>query len=161
MSKISICLITIICAGLITGCGSTASVVQPYAIELIGDVRYEVSDIEVEADNVPEHFVAAIRGHLRAELLKQTMLADQHVEGTHILSIVITEYRMRSGITRAMWGVFAGKDGVDGIVTVLDASSGEAVGKFHVKSYNVMAVGNEDDVARMFAREVAKSITKT
>lgn len=54
-----------------------------------------------------------------------------------------------------MFGVFAGKDGVDSEVIVKN-STGEVIGKSTVSSYNLMAIGDMQDVARMHAEEIAK-----
>jgi hypothetical protein len=58
-----------------------------------------------------------------------------------------------------MFGIFAGKDGVDSTVDVVDARTGKVVGSSTVSSYNVMAVGEQEDVARMHAEEIARFLS--
>lgn len=56
-----------------------------------------------------------------------------------------------------MFGIMAGKDGMNSTITATAASDPTRVlGESTVSSYNVMAVGGEDDIPRMHAAEIAK-----
>ncbi len=57
-----------------------------------------------------------------------------------------------------MFGVLAGKDGIEGDVTVHDAATGEVISKLTASSFKILAVGSDDDVARMFAEQVAMAL---
>jgi len=118
--------------------------------------KYSVRSIEDKSENtVPEQFLEAIKGYLKAELKKRDMIAEEKSVPDRELAIQVTYYRMRSGFTRMMFGVMAGKDGVTSTVNVLNAKTGEILGTSGVDTYNVLAVGGEQDVARMHAEEIA------
>jgi NADH/NAD ratio-sensing transcriptional regulator Rex len=99
--------------------------------------------------------IAALRGHLESELRKRSRLSSA-AEGAARVRIDVVNYRMRSGFARSMFGVMAGKDGVGSKVTVLGTSTDEVLGESEVSTFNVMAVGGEDDIARMHGVEIAK-----
>ncbi len=66
---------------------------------------------------------------------------------------------MRKGMTRMMFGVFAGKDGIDSTVNVYSPDGSQVLGSSEVSSYNVMAVGSQDDIARMHGDEIVKFLS--
>ena len=73
------------------------------------------------------------------------------------IDIKVIEFRMRSGVTRMMFGIFAGKDGIASEVSVRDSSQ-KVLGSSTVSTFNVMAVGGEEDIARMHAEEIARTL---
>jgi hypothetical protein len=145
---------------LIAACGSTSQIRQPIepvsAATAVFTVDKPVNAVPKESDQPPEHFLNAVASYLRTELAKNGRLAK---EGDNALTIDtrVTEFRMRSGFTRQMFGIFAGKDGIASDVSVRDAA-GKVVGNSTVSTYNVMAVGGEEDVARMHAEEIARTL---
>lgn len=143
---------------LVTGCASSHVVTKPMEPATgSSQETYFISTIDDKSEHVvPEHFLEAIRGYLKAELTKRNMIAEDKSVADRELQIQVTYYRMRSGFTRMMFGVMAGKDGVTSTVNVLNAKTGEVIGTSDVNTYNVMAVGGEQDVARMHAEEIAK-----
>ena len=142
---------------LIAACSSTHVVkkpIQPFTESYQG--KYVIKSIEDKSEKiVPDHFLDAIKGYLKAELTKRHMVADEKSAPDREIAILVTYYRMRSGFTRMMFGVMAGKDGVRSTVTVLHAKTGEVLGSSEVDTYNVLAVGGESDIARMHAEEIA------
>ena len=66
---------------------------------------------------------------------------------------------MRSGFNRMLFGLMAGKDGITSTVTILDSKTGEVIGETDVNTYNVLAIGGEQDIARMHAEEIAKFLS--
>lgn len=107
--------------------------------------------------SIPSHFLAAVKGHLGSELAKRQLLAAADGDAAHV-NVIVNTYRMRGGISRAMLGVMAGKDGIGSTVTLLDPSTREVFGQSTVSTFNIMAVGSEEDIARMHAGEIAKFI---
>ena len=146
----------------LVGCASSTVVRQP--LQLSKEItpaatKYSVGKISTQTSDAPEHFLAAVKGHLKLELSKHGLLANEDSIDPYETVITVNSYRMRSGFSRAMFGVFAGKDGIDSTVTVTDSKSGRVIGESQVSSYNMMAVGGEDDVARMHAEEIAKFLS--
>ena len=102
------------------------------------------------------HFLIEVKSFLKAALAA----ADAGSQGDPAdwqIAVKVVSYRMRSGFTRFMFGMLAGKDGVDSQVQVLDAS-GKVLGDSNVSTFNVTAVGSGEDVAKMHADEIAKFV---
>lgn len=144
----------------LAACGSSSKVTKPIeqATE-VGPVKFKVAGItDGSGKAVPSHILAALRGHLESQLTQRNLLAGD-AAGDRVVDVAIniTGYRMRSGMMRGMFGMMAGKDGMDSTITATAASDPTRVlGESTVSSYNVMAVGGEDDIPRMHAEEIAK-----
>lgn len=146
----------------LVGCASSTEIRQTLENPLTGDGRvhrYMVDTLGNTTADAPPHFVNAIKSYLEQDLRKRSMLSSEKEAPDRKVSIIVTSYRMRSGFTRQMFGIFAGKDGVDSTVDVVDARTGKVVGSSTVSSYNVMAVGEQEDVARMHAEEIARFLS--
>lgn len=95
---------------------------------------------------------------LKNELSKANRLAASGQTDAVAIDIKIVAYRMRSGFSRMMFGVLAGKDGIESEVTMRDPKTGAVLGSSTVSTFNVMAVGGQEDVARMHAEEIGKFV---
>jgi hypothetical protein len=148
-------------SALLGACGSTAVIKQPVATMpttssfAVGSLTNAAAK---DGDQPPEHFLRAVQGHLKNSLSKESRLAAQAETSSAVVDVKVVSYRMRSGFSRAMFGVFAGKDGIESEVTIKDAKSGQVLGSSTVSSFNVMAIGGEEDVARMHGEEIAKFV---
>lgn len=120
--------------------------------------RYTAGTMTAGSTDIPTHIIKAVTGHLDSALRKQGLAAEG--EAGIRIDATTTYYRMRSGFSRMMVGALAGKDGIKAEITLVDKKSGSPVGKFQVSSYNVTAIGGEDDVARMLAEEIVKALQK-
>ena len=153
-------MVLLVASVLVAACGSTSQIRQPVepvsAANAVFVVEKPVNAAPKDGDQPPEHFLNAIASYLKTELEKSGRLAK---EGDNALAIDIkvTEFRMRSGFTRGMFGMFAGKDGIASDVSVRDGA-GKVIGNSTVSTYNVMAIGGEEDIARMHAEEIAKTL---
>ena len=145
----------------LTGCGSNSTVVQPLsAATALGGppAHYVAGQFSAGKTEIPTHIIEAIKGHLDAELRKRGLAAATDEKNVVRIDSTATYYRMRSGVSRMMFGILAGKDGVECDVQLVNRETGQSVGQLKVSSYNMLAVGGEDDVARMLAEEIAKVI---
>lgn len=143
-------------------CGSSSTAIQPLGAAsgtAMGSTpsKYVAGTVSPGKTEIPTHIVNAVTGHLTAELKKRGLDAVDAQDAIRI-DATTTYYRMRSGFSRMMVGILAGKDGIEADVKLVDAKTNQAVGEFKVKSYNMTAVGGEDDVARMLAEEIAKAL---
>jgi hypothetical protein len=143
---------------LVAACGSTSQIRQPVepvsAATAVFAVEKPVNAVPKDSDQPAEHFLGAITSYLKSELAKNGRLAKEGDDALKI-DIKVTEFRMRSGVSRMMFGMFAGKDGIASEVSVRDSSQ-KVLGSSTVSTFNVMAVGGEEDIARMHAEEIAK-----
>lgn len=145
---------------LVAACGSTSQIRQPVepvsAATAVFSVEKPVNAVPRDSDQPAEHFLNAITSYLKSELAKNGRLAKEGDEALRI-DIKVTEFRMRSGVSRMMFGIFAGKDGIASEVSVRDSSQ-KVLGSSTVSTFNVMAVGGDEDIARMHAEEIAKTL---
>ncbi|PAJ71623.1 hypothetical protein CJF42_25730 [Pseudoalteromonas sp. NBT06-2] len=147
-NKVLIIAVTMI----ISACSSSTKVSQAISTNGVGPKSYSSIEISNNNTEAPEHFAQAVKSYLKQELKSNALFNEK---GENKINVSINDYRMRSGFSRAMFGVFAGKDGVDSEVVVTD-ENGVVIGKSTVSSFNVMAIGDMQDIARMHAEEIAK-----
>jgi hypothetical protein len=122
-------------------------------------ITYQLSDIEDPKNLVPEHIRAGILSYLKKDLQTKGLLPSTGELATRHVKISVLSYRMRSGFSRMMFGILAGKDGISTNVSVIDPISGEVLEETEVASYNLMAVGSEEDIAQMQGEEIAKYLS--
>jgi Domain of unknown function (DUF4410) len=141
---------------LLAACGSSQSVVKQMDTSATVASKFHIDAIEDHSGQaIPSHIIGAVRGYLESDLTKRNLLAPQG-DPAPVVHVDINSYRMRSGFSRAFWGMMAGKDGMGSKVTVLDRPGGRVLGESNVSSFNVSAIGSEDDIARMHADEITK-----
>lgn len=145
---------------LFVACGSNSVILRrDYELAPSGTrfaIREITVDVPAKEEQPPEHFLVEVKSFLKADLAA----ADAGGEGDPAdwqIAVKVVSYRMRSGFSRFMFGMLAGKDGVDSQVQVLDAS-GKVLGDSNVSTFNVTAVGSGEDVAKMHADEIAKFV---
>lgn len=137
---------------LASACSSSTRVSQAIDANHAIQQTYASITLNNKSTDAPEHFAEAVKSYLKQELRNKGIYNEN--DGSTV-SVDIVDYRMRSGFTRAMFGIFAGKDGVDSEITVTN-KNGKIIGKSKVSSFNVMAIGDMQDIARMHAEEIAK-----
>jgi hypothetical protein len=147
--------LVVLISGLLAACGSSQSVVKQMDRPATVVARFHLDSIEDRSgESAPGQFLASIQGYLESDLKQQNLLAAD-VDRAPRAHIEVTNYRMRGGITRAMFGAMAGKDGVESKVTVLAPGSDQVIGASDVSTFNIMAFGGPDDIARMHADKIA------
>ena len=92
---------------LVTACGSTSQIRQPVepvsAATAVFSVEKPVSAVPRDSDQPAEHFLGAITSYLKSELAKNGRLAKEGEDALKI-DIKVAEFRMRSGVSRMMFG---------------------------------------------------------
>lgn len=143
-------------SGLLAACGSSQSVVKQMDRPATAVSRFHLDPIDDRSgESVPDQFLASIRGYLESDLKQQDLLAADLDQAPRV-HIEVIDYRMRGGVTRAMFGAMAGKDGVESKVTVLASGKEQVLGASDVSTFNIMAFGGPDDIARMHADKIAE-----
>lgn len=147
----------------LTACGSSSQFVKP--MELSASTpqtqkKYSVGNVTTKVDSVPDQFMSAIKGFLKVELKEKGLFEENEASSSNVIDIEVNYYRMRSGFTRMFFGMLAGKDGVDSTVKISDKETHNEVGELTVSSFNVAAIGESEDVARMHAEEIAEALEK-
>ena len=118
MEKLFKLLILLLLSSLLSACGSHSVVQQQLDTSYFlqqDNKLLKIGEIKAETNRIPEHFIIALKGYLKQELSQRELLykEEQNINCNCIINIDITYYRMRSDFTRMMFGVMAGKDGVD------------------------------------------------
>lgn len=145
--------------GMMSACGSKATVSKSLDDSLISkEKHFVIGDFDCQATDVPSHFMEAVKGYLKSELQKRNLYSNENESNPCRVNVVLNYYRMRSGFTRMMFGVLAGKDGVESVVSIVDQQTNQVVGKSNVSTFNIMAVGEMDDIARMHAEKIAEFV---
>ncbi|MGE5267510.1 MAG: DUF4410 domain-containing protein, partial [Deltaproteobacteria bacterium] len=123
---------------LVAACGSTSQIRQPVepvsAATAVFTVEKPVNAVPKDSDQPPEHFLSAVASYLKSELAKNGRLAKEGDDALKI-DIKVTEFRMRSGVSRMMFGILAGKDGIASDVSVRDSSQ-KVIGSSTVSTFN-------------------------
>jgi uncharacterized protein DUF4410 len=148
----------------LAACGSSSQFVKPMdnsASTQGTPNKFIVGKVSTKVASVPDHFLSAIKGFLKVELKEKGLFEENESSSSNVIDIEVNYYRMRSGFTRMMFGVFAGKDGVDSTVRITDKETQNIVGELTVSSFNVAAVGESEDVAQMHAEEIAEALEKS
>lgn len=146
----------------LTACGGSAKMAMKMDEsnqQKLASNKMVVADVTASAKDVPDQFLSEVKGYLDSELRKRGFLAGKDANGANKVNVNVTYYRMRSGFTRMMFGVFAGKDGIEGKVSITDAK-GNSITTLDASSYNLTAMGGQDDIARMFAESIAETLEK-
>ncbi|ALU45866.1 DUF4410 domain-containing protein [Pseudoalteromonas rubra] len=139
-------------SALLSACSSSTKISQAIDVHNQAQLKYGTIELKSITPDAPEHFSQAVKSYLKLELRSRGIYTEE--DGSTV-TVNIIDYRMRSGFSRAMFGVLAGKDGVYSEVTVMD-QNGKVIGKSNVSSFNVMAIGDMQDIARMHAEEIAE-----
>lgn len=139
------------------GCASATNITQPLETAKVAEVK-TFGDIEINKNDTkaPEHFILAVQSYIKQSLQERSLYDE---ESGKRINVSVNKYRMRKGMTRMMFGIFAGKDGIDSTVKVYSPDGNKVLGSSEVSSYNVMAVGSQDDIARMHGEEIVKFLT--
>jgi len=136
------------------GCASSTNITQPLEAPQVAEVK-TFGNIEINSNDTkaPEHFISAVEAYIKQGLQERSIYDD---ESGKKISVSVNSYRMRKGMTRMMFGILAGKDGINSTVKVYSPDGNKVLGSSEVNSYNVMAVGSQDDIARMHGEEIVK-----
>lgn len=139
------------------GCASSTNITQPLVAPQVTEVKtFGEIEIDKKDTKAPEHFIQAVESYIKQGLQERSLYDE---ESGKKISVSVNSYRMRKGMTRMMFGVFAGKDGINSTVKVYSPDGGKVLGSSEVNSYNVMAVGSQDDIARMHGEEIVKFLS--
>jgi len=144
-------LICAMSASIITGCGTTSTVmdpidaseVQPYSVSV--EYNVEVSD----------DWKYMFESKLDVQLSAARMKADQTDTVSNLAEITFITFRLRDDGTRLMAGIFAGTDEITSNIVVRD-SSGNVIGNGTVTTTNSSAWGSNDGYLEDHARDIVK-----
>ena len=125
------CLLLVACAG------ASLRVDRPYQPSPGQKFTYEI----VNKAQVPAEGLGILEARLATQLTGSGLLTSRTDKSARTVEIVIENYYMRHGATRAMVGVMAGADNILSTVIVKEAGSGEVLARFQVQSSNPTALG--------------------
>jgi uncharacterized protein DUF4410 len=137
MKRVSIAAIVLCCA-LFAGCaGTSLRVSEQYQPSAGQRFTYDI----INKAPMSDEGLAIMRERLTSQLAASGLLATSADGSARAVQIVIENYYMRHGATRAMVGVMAGSDNILSTIVVKDVKTGTALSKFEVQSKNPTAWG--------------------
>jgi len=138
----------------LVGCTSTTNITDTLESTEMADVEtFGNIDITNNGSKAPPHFITAVESYIKQGLQERSLYDEDYGKK---VSVSVNSYRMRLGFTRMMFGVLAGKDGIDSTVKIYSSDGNEVLGSSEVSSYNVMAVGDQENIARMHGEEIVR-----
>ena len=149
--------VSIVLLLIVTGCGTSYSVKQPLpltAIPLKTGV-YVIGSCETQDNRATRQTCDTLKAEVRYGLIKNGLFDKNGNEAPRKVNLTITYFKNASSWTRAMFGIMAGKDGLDVTVDVIDRQSGNVIGRATASHYNVTA---GDFTEKTMAKEVSKKI---
>jgi hypothetical protein len=121
--------------------------------------KYSVAPIENRCQEpVPPEYLELLRWHVEEELYYRNLLAEEGEKPTRVIAVVVTQFRMRTDVSRFMVGIAAGKDKIVSTVTVKDTVSDKALTQTELASSNPSAKGTAETVALTHAKEIHRLV---
>lgn len=121
----------------ITGCSTTANIRSDYKL-----VAGEKLELKVSAPpSATQEALQIFNARLTSQLSSSGLLAGPSDSSVRVLDVVVTNYTMRHGASRAMLGILAGSDKIQSTVQIKDRSNGAVLSEFTVESSNSTAWG--------------------
>jgi hypothetical protein len=118
------------------------------------DVTEEIADFE-------EHFMSRIK---EANLFKDSQLGkgENALEGSVKVKAVITDINKLGGVSRALFGAFAGKASMTVELTFIDSATGNIIGNYEItgKSGGSGVSGGTKDAVEKTAESVVELMTQ-
>ena len=145
----------------IVACGSESKFIHPLENSEVSPLlskKFTVGKIFSSMEKVPQKFMFAITESLEATLKDRGLLQEDPAIPSHIINIEVSYYRMRNWFNRVMFGVMAGKDGVNSIVKIVDKSTQKQVGELFVSTYNISIFLGKNKISEMHAEEIVDAL---
>jgi len=119
--------------------------------------KYIFSSLEIQgAKAMPEQYLELLRWTSEEELFYENLFAAEGETPTRSISVIVTDFKLRTDSTRKLLGFFAGSDKIVATVTVTDIPSGNLVTQQKVEISNLAAGGTAETLAETFASRLYK-----
>lgn len=139
----------VVCSLVLAGCGTSGQIRSNYSHVPTDRFTYEV----VNAGEMSVEGLVILRARLDSTLAALGRLAVDKDPAAKKIKIEITEYRMRNGATRALFGIMAGRDTIISDVRVFSAG-GDVLGEIEINSRNASAWGTSHGLIEQHADEI-------
>ena len=141
----------------VSGCGAAGGVKQNVVLQYQPDLnikfRYSLSPNQLI--EVPSEVLENMRTQLNEKLSERNLLATQDKSKFSEVAILITEYRMRSGATRILFGMMSGCDIIKTKVTIMNVDNGKVMGESHFESTNCLDLPTSAGIIRQHINKIA------
>lgn len=141
LGVVSICILSFC----LMSCGTSYSVKQSLGHEVsIGSTVYVMADCISRDSSATEETCKILQEQVRYGLFKHGLYESNENPARHEVYLTITYYRNVGAGTRAWFGVFSGKDGIDVEIKIIDRQSKSSVGSAKISYYNFTAVNSTE-----------------
>lgn len=161
MKKI-IAVLLITASALMTGCAGTSSTMKKaYSLPQGEKLKLDISTTGDATKDVSDQGMSIFKDRLIEQLTASNLLAGDTDASNKTIEVVVTNYYMRHGATRATVGIFAGADNVQSTVKVKNTKTGEYLSEFTVESKNPTAWGTAHGMIQDHADEIVATLKKS
>ena len=98
----------------------------------------------IEDQRATEKTCSELKEKVEYDLFKKGLYKKSSDENLSDVNLTITYFRNLSAFNRGMWGIMAGKEGLNVKVDVIDKQTGNVIGQTTVSSYNVSGANSTD-----------------
>jgi len=155
MKKITLAHLVIIAIFGLSACGTSLKVKKEFSPITGEKFAYQISSKVAMPDKAMNIFKARLDSQLEAS----GKSAPAGTKGVSQVVIIITTYDMRSSATKALLGIFAGKDTMISTVDIKDLNTNEIKNSFEVESFNTSAYGGTNSMIEDQADLIIKTLT--
>ena len=160
MKKI-IAILLITASALMTGCATSSTIKKAYSLPQGEKLKLDISTTGDATKDVSDRGMSILKDRLIEQLTASNLLAGDADASNKTIEVVVTNYYMRHGATRATVGIFAGADNVQSTVKVKNTKTGEYLSEFTVESKNSTAWGTSKGMIQDHADEIVATLKKS
>lgn len=154
MKKLSASILLVALA-LLAGCAGTSATIQS-DYKLAPNEKLDLNLIP--PTGASEEGIAILRERLTTQLSSSGLLAPASDLRARTLEVIVTNYYMRHGATRALLGIMAGADNIQSTIKLKDKATDKVLWEFKVESKNPTAMGTSRGMIQNHADEIVSSL---
>lgn len=140
---------------LLAGCAGTAARVQTeYRLAQGEKLKLELT----APPTATEEGLQILRERLTMQLSNSGLLAPASDGSARTVEVLVTNYSLRHGAARAMFGIMAGTDNLQSTVKIKDQVTGKALSEFVVESKNPTAWGTSRGLIEEHADQIVETL---
>jgi hypothetical protein len=153
MIRATVLLITFI----IASCAGTSSRIEtPVTLTKDDRIAYKI----INNTAVPDKALAILKPRLDEQLNQTGFQTAAEDKANKLIEIKITQYKMRHGANRALFGSMAGSDKILSFITIRDTKSESIAGRYRIYSKNSTILGSSRGMIQDHADEIVRILAK-
>jgi hypothetical protein len=147
--------ILIITSSLLAGCAGTAATVQSeYRLTQGDKLKLQLT----APPDASEEGITILRERLTSQLSSNGLLATASDASARTIEVAVTNYYMRHGAVRVMFGIMAGADNIQSTIHVKDQVNDKVLSEFTVESTNPSAWSTSPGLIEDHADKIVETL---